>query len=59
MVQKQQMIVHLKQKGKKIKLITYLPNEQHAHNVGIIIQCDESNNSHLFFSKRKFIYEIP
>ena len=40
-------------KRKKTKSITYSPAEQHARNVGLVIQCDECDKWRLLFSKRK------
>ena len=38
---------------KKAKTLTYSPSEQHARNVGVVVQCDECDKWHLLFSKRK------
>ena len=40
-------------KRKKMKSITFSPTEQHARNVGVVIQCDECDKWRLLFSKRK------
>ena len=38
---------------KKAKTLTYSPGEQHARNVGVVVQCDECDKWRLLFSKRK------
>ena len=37
----------------KMKTLTYSPSEQHARNVGVLVQCDECDKWRLLFSKRK------
>ena len=41
------------QQRKKAKVLTYSPTQQHAHNVGVVVQCDECDKWRLLFSKRK------